>query len=204
MTDEKNPENGQESSSLTMEQVNTIVNSAISSRLKSFEKKFEDFAQRLAPQSQEEPKKDEKLSNQELNNLKKQFDALQKERDGEVTKRKDFELRNAVKEQLLAAGVAPHLQKAAMAMLVDSDKVVGYDEDNQIVFKTATGDVDLASGLKNWSRTDEGKAFVAARGTQGSGERSFAKPNNNLSEKLSRTDVGNMLEEALVNGGFNK
>jgi len=203
--DSANSEQADTALSVTMEQVNQAVNAAISNRFKSFEKKFEEFTSKLSnPQQAEEPKKDEKLSNTELVKLKQQFDALKQERDSEVSKRKDFELRNTVKENLIKAGVSTPMIKAAMALLVDSDKIVGYNDDEQIVFKTESGDLDLAVGLKNWSKSEEGKAFVAPRGAQGSGERTFGKTNTNTTVKPSRAEVGNMLEEALLGGGLNK
>ena len=204
--DSANSEQADTASSVTMEQVNQAVNAAISNRFKSFEKKFEDFTSKLTnPAQAEEPaKKDEKLSNTELLKLKQQFDALKQERDTEVSKRKDSELRNSVKESLLKAGVSTPMIKAAMALLVDSDKVVGYNDEDQIVFKTESGDLDLVSGLKTWAKSEEGKAFVAPKGAQGSGERTFGKTNINTTVKPSRAEVGNMLEEALLGGGFNK
>jgi hypothetical protein len=205
MTDNKNDsansEQADTASSITIEQVNQAINAAISNRFKSFEKKFEEFATKLTPPDKiEEPKKDEKLSNAEMQALKKQLENIQKERDTEVSNRRNLELRNSVKENLLKAGVSPAMVKAAMAVLVDSDKVVGYDEADQIVFKSATGDMDLASGLKTWAKSEEGKAFVAPRGAIGSGEKSFGKVNSNTSAKPSRQEVGAMLEEALFAG----
>jgi hypothetical protein len=203
MTDNKNDSASSEQAdtalSITLEQVNQIVNAAISSRFKSFEKKFDEFSTRLAtPDHNEEPKKDEKLSNTELLNLKKQLEAIQKERDSEVSKRKDTELRTSVKETLLKAGVAPHMIKPALAMLVDSDKVVGYNDEDQVVYRTQTGDLDLDSGLRSWIKSDEGKAFAAPKGALGSGERSFGKSNTNSLVKPSRQEVGAMLEEVLL------
>ena len=208
LTDSAESEQADTASSITIEQVNQIVNQAISSRFKSFEKKFDDFTAKLAPidkENQEPNKKEEKLSNAELVKVKQQLEAIQKDRDNEVAKRKDFELRNSVKENLLKSGVAPHMVKAAMAMLVDSDKIIGYNDEDQIIYKTATGDVELTSGLKDWVKTEEGKAFVAPKGAIGSGEKTFGKaftPNSNV--KPSRQEVGNMLEEALLTGMKNQ
>jgi len=207
--DSANSEQADTASSITnvtIEQVNQVVNAAISNRFKTFEKKLDEFSTKFQPLPvvQEEPKeKVEKISNLELVKLKQQFDAMQKERDSELSKRKDFELRNNVKETLLKSGVSQNLLKAAMAVLIDSDKLIGYNEEDQIVFKTESGEVDLLSGLKTWVKTDEGKSFVAPKGSVGSGEKSFSsKPSNslNLSAKPSRQEVGNALEEVLLGG----
>ena len=188
-------------SSLTMDDVSRLVNSAISSRMKSFEKKLEEFTSKLTPQQTEE-KPAEKISNLELVQLKKQLELIQKERDTEVSKRKDFELRNTVKEQLLKNGVNPNMVKAAMAILVDSDKLVSYNEDNEICWSDKElGKIDLSSGLKNWSKTDEGKSFLAPKSLQGTGSTSRGYQNNIKSnDKLTKTEIGSLLEQALLNG----
>ena len=82
------------------------------------------------------------------------------------------------------------------------DGSIGYDEDNQIVYKTATGDKDINLGLKEWIRSDEGKAFVPPKGALGSGERTFGNAGGKSQAVPSRQEVGAMLEEALLGGGF--
>ena len=194
INDPASSEQADVASSITVEQVNQIVNSAISSRFKSFERKLDEFATNFKPTTQEEPKKEDKFSV-----LQRQMEAIQKERDAEVAKRKDTELRTSIKDALVKSGVSPHMVKAAMSVLVDSDKVVGYNDDDQIVFKTATGDLDLANGIKTWAKSEEGKVFVAPRGTQGSGERSFGKPTVNGKTPVPSSDeVGSLLGDFLL------
>jgi hypothetical protein len=190
---------------LNEEKVNRIVNSAISNRMKSFERKMDEFMGKFTQPTEEKPVKEEKVSNTELLQLKRQLEAIQKERDTEVSKRKDTELRNVVKEQLLKAGVNPSMVKAAMAILVDSDKVVGYDEADQVSWKdNDLGSIDLASGLRNWSKTDEGKSFIAPKLVQGTGAKGFSNKVNKLENKLSRSEVGSMLEQALLGGDLDQ
>lgn len=194
--------NQEQSSSLTIDDVSKIVNAAISSRLKSFEKQLSDFASKL-PQQKEEPQKEEKLTNTaELLKLKQQLENLQKERELEVTKRRDIELKTSLQAQINKIGVPTHLQKALMAQLLHEDKLVSY-EDDQIVFHTSTGDLDLESGLKSWSKSEDAKAFLSPLGAKGSGEKSFNKLSTIKSEKPSRSEVAQQLEQAILTG-FNE
>jgi hypothetical protein len=57
-----------------------------------------------------------------------------------------------------------------MAILLDADKAVGYEED-EIVFRTEEGATDLASGLKAWAKTEDAKFFLPAKGASGSGSK---------------------------------
>ena len=195
---------------LTVEQVNQIVNSAISSRLKSFEKKFDEFATKLTtkPESTEPilQQKEEKVSNAELLNLKKQFEALKVEKEQETAKRKDLDLRTTVKEHLQKAGVPAHLMKAATAVVIDSDKLVSYNEDDQLVFRSDVGDLDLASGLKQWSKSSDGKVFLAPKNVSGSGEKVSNNQSGSQTKSKSlvpnRQDALASLEAALSEGKF--
>lgn len=189
---------------LTIEQVNAQINAAISSRLKSFEKKFDEALSKLTtkPEQQEGAQKEEKVSNSELISLKKQFEALQKERDQEVSKRKDLDLRTSLKDQLQKAGVAPHMLKAATAILVDHDKLVGYNEEDQLSFRSDTGDLDLVSGVKQWLKSSEGKAFMSPKNISGSGEKSQSNSQalGNKVQQPTRREVAELLEIALTSG----
>jgi hypothetical protein len=182
-----------------MDQVSIAINAAISGRLKSFEKRLEEFSTKIAPQPQQEPQDDKKPSNAELAALKRQFDALQKERDLEVSRRKDSELRTTIKDQLQKTGVAPHLTKAAMAVLVDSDKLVGYNEDGELVFRTSTGDLTVEEGIRSWVKSEEGKSFVQPKGVSGSGERQVkSSALSTEGRKVSKEEAGEAFQRWLM------
>jgi hypothetical protein len=181
----------------TVDQVAQIVNAAISSRNKNFEKKFEELMGKLAP-TEPDTKPGEKPS-AELSKLQKQLADLQAERESEKEKRRDLELRSSVKEKLSSLGIQPTHIKAAMAVLVDSERSIGYNEDGELVFRTPTGDRDLESGLKAWAKSEEAKLFLPPRGVAGSGEKPAAQQLNRSqgNAPTNREQVGEMLLQAL-------
>lgn len=192
MEDNQNQEQVEEKVSL--DQVNQIVNKAISARLKSFESKFDDFVSKVAPKEQP---KEEKLS--EVAQLKKQLENLVKERDTEKSKRREVNLRNQVKEQLLAAGVSPQMIKPAMAVLVDSDKLVDYDEEENLVFKSEEGYQSIQDGISSWFK-GEGKVFQSAKNVSGSGDtKAYRGAQKAPQQQLSQEELGAMLEQTLFN-----
>lgn len=178
---------------VSREELNQIVNSAISSRNKSFEKKFDEFINKFNSNTAE---KQETKPTSEKEGFVKRIAALEQERDAAISKQRDKDLREQVRDNLTKAGIPPHLQKAAMAILISEDKVVSYDEDGTMVFKTQNeGNLVLAEGIKSWVKSDEGKNFLPAKGAAGSGDRNYNSSNNKTSQKL--TDVG--LAEKLLN-----
>lgn len=188
--DEKQNQESEEK--LTLDQVSQLVNKAISNRFKSFESKFEEFATKLAPK---EEVKEEKLS--EVAMLKRQLESLVKERDAEKSKRRDVNLRNTVKEQLAAAGVSQQMIKPAMAMLIDSDKLVDYDDDENLVFKSEEGYQSLQDGIKSWIKVD-GSVFQAPKNVSGSGDMRAYKAAKSQAP-VSDEELGAMLEQVLFN-----
>lgn len=138
--------------------------------------------------------KEEKLS---LASLQKTIDLLKKEKEEETNQKRDLQLRNSVKEQLASLNIAPHLQKAAMAVLVDSDRLISYDDNGSLIFKGKYGNQDLSEGLKSWAKTDEAKAFQTPKGAMGSGDR----VHQNSPPKISNnTELGQLLIDAHNSG----
>lgn len=210
-----NPDSGEGDApqSVTIEQVNQIVHAAITARNRALESKLDSqFAElrnlMAPPQTQEEPTSRVGKVDAKTQMLETQLKQMQAER----ARRRDSELRNAVKDQLMAAGVNPSTIKALVAMHVDADKSVGYasDESDEIVFKTRDSVYSLQEGVGKWLQSDEAKAYLAPKGATGSGDRSYFKTNNtnqSSGKPPSRQSVGNMLANALIglpsgNSGF--
>lgn len=172
---------------LTEEEVNYRVNAAITGRMKAFDKQLESITAvlaRLAPP--EEPEKQPSKMSQ----MEKQVELLTKERDQERQINKSKELRRQVTEKLTAKGVDASLLKPALATLIDADKVVDYDEDDQIVFKTPTGNLNLELGISNYLKSD-GKIFLPLKGTSGTGAKSPGAPKTQ--PKMSDSDLATAL-----------
>lgn len=180
-------ENGEVSDSpqyVTIEQFNTALNGMASSQKKEFRKSIDELKGLLVSQQQEkvekeQPEKVDPNANPEFAKMQKQLaettkrlEAISAEKEAEIVKRKDTELNTSLQAELAKIGVPASRIKAVVAMMKHEDKVVGYDEDGSLVFKTPNGDTDLAAGIKGWSKTDEGKEFIAATGVKGAGNKS--------------------------------
>ena len=189
--------------SVTIEQVNQIVNAAITARNRALESKldsqFAELRNLMAPQQdQQEPTSRVGKVDAKTQMLETQIKQMQTER----ARRRDSELRSAVKDQLIAAGVSPQAVKALVALHVDADKSVGYasDESDEIVVRSKDAVYSLQDGLGNWLKSDDAKIYLAPKGASGSGDRSYNKTNNNQfsGKPPSRSSVGNMLATALM------
>lgn len=113
----------------------------------------------------------------QLADQQKATEQLKAERDAEKAKARDQLLRTKLADDLTKGGVDPRYVKNAVGHLVDVEKRVRFadDEGDDIVFKDATGDVDLATGLKGWIKGDDAKIYLPPRGTQGAGDRPGGK-----------------------------
>lgn len=185
--------------------VSQTVNSAISQRNTAFERKIEALlTAKVAPQEQvdESGVKPGRVPNAELIAMKKQLEDLKAEKQAEVSKNRDSQLRSNLREQLTKAGVAPHLIKAAIATLVDSDKAVSYtseefaDDKDRIVFRNGKQEEDLNAGISKWIKSEEGSSFLAPRGAQGSGDRSYNSGNKTANQPVSDNALADMLRNA--------
>jgi hypothetical protein len=92
------------------------------------------------------------------------------ELESERAKVRDKELRGALGEVLNKHGVTGIYNDNAIGRLVDSKKLVAYDEDGSIVFKDGDGVLDLESGVKSWVASEEGKLYTPPRNANGSGD----------------------------------
>lgn len=119
-------------------------------------------------------------ANDELKKALARIEELEgKNRDAEEratqteAKRLRSEERTALTEALVQAGVDKSRMRAAVALIYGEDQAVGRDDDKRIVFKIPkagyTDEVTLEEGISHWLKTDEGKAFLPAKGSAGSG-----------------------------------
>jgi hypothetical protein len=218
--------NVQATSGLTADQVveivTDVVNKAISNRNKQVESKFEKsltelksmFEQKLTAATaapvvaSNEPKVEDspiyKGMLKQYEEIKSRLDQSEKEKAAEREAARDLKMRQRVADELVKAGVDPSRTKHALALLVDSEKRVRFDEDGEMIFRdTDNQDVDFSTGLRSWSKSDDAKVFMPARGATGSGDRRPAERRNaSNSGSNSIEEVGNSLLNVLKDVGF--
>lgn len=203
--DNQTPRADQDGDDTSQNDINAQINRAITSRMKPLLTKIDNLTTLLAQKQDTEQKteeKPEKVSNSEMASMKKQFDAMKAERDAEVQKRKETDLRTNTREALLKAGVPQHMVKAAMATLITEDKFIHLNDDGQVVFKSDTGEeLDLGSGLKNYFKTDDGKVFLPAKAVAGSGDKNYRAPNNNKSPTQTTDELAALLTDLRFQNG---
>lgn len=109
-------------------------------------------------------------------------DAAKKIADAETAaqtaaaKQKESALRATLQERLTKAGFDPKRVHLALGTLIDAQKRVRYGDDESIVFRGDDNEeVDLETGLKAWSQTDDAKTYMPPRGASGSGDRPGGK-----------------------------
>ena len=176
--------------------VSKITNSAITQRFNSFESKLnEKFAAPVQESDEKDPTAEKprftKEKNSEFMALKSKIEKMEAEKQQLLAKERDANLRKSLSAELTKAGVDPRFIKAAVATLVDSDKLVSYTADeyeknqnpNKIVFRGSDGEEELPKGINSWVRSEEGKNFVAAKGARGSGDKTYKVLNNNTGNK---------------------
>lgn len=114
----------------------------------------------------------------QISDQKAATEQLKTERDAEKARAREQVLRTSLADSLTKGGVDPARVRQAVGILVDVEKRVRFagDDDDELVFKDVTGDVDLATGLKSWIKSDDAKIFLPPRGTQGAGDRSAGRP----------------------------
>ena len=219
--------NEQATSGLTAESVtalvNEVVNKAISARNKDVDKKFQatmtelmsKFEEKLkavtpAPVSNpDEPKVEDspvyKGMQKKFAELQEKFEQSEREKAEERNKARDIAMRQRVADELVKAGVDPSRTRHALALLVDSEKRVKYDDDGEIVFRDLDNqELDFATGLRSWAKSEDAKVFMPARGSTGSGDRRPAsrKPASNNGSASLEDEIGESLLGALKDAGF--
>lgn len=121
----------------------------------------------------------------------------QEEREQERKQRQAAEERGALERTLRGNGIAEKLVPAATALLYDSRRVLGRNDDGQIVFRAQRdGYVDelkLEDGIREWIDSDEGKSFLPATDSSGSGARGGSSPPRQA--RKPKGDDGELSEE---------
>jgi hypothetical protein len=104
----------------------------------------------------------------EVRKLRKMVDELTnsiKQRDSAAQAQ---ELVGTVREALTSVGVEPNRLRGAIAVVKDSIK---WTDDGELVFVAKRDgyeeDIDVATGIKEWAGTDEGKSYLAAPTVRG-------------------------------------
>lgn len=114
----------------------------------------------------------------QLEEQKRSTEKILAERDAEKASARDQKLRSKLSENLTKGGLDPRHVGKAVGLLIDVEKRVRFSDDDgdEVVFKDATGDLDLDTGLKGWLKGDDAKIFLPPRGSQGSGDRGQGRP----------------------------
>lgn len=147
---------------LTLSQAEAMI----SKRVKEELKKFSDAA-KPAPE-------EDKTSVGPMKKMQAELESLRAEREAEKVAKFDSQLRSTVKDALLKNNVPSNMVKFAVAHLVDGDKLIKFNEDGELVYADPRfGDFDVEKGIKQFLQSEDGKAFQAPKGAQGSGDRTY-------------------------------
>ncbi len=122
----------------------------------------------------------------------------------ERARSRDSQLRSKLAEELMKSGFKDANQaRHAVHFLADGDKRVRWaDEDSDaIVFRDNDGtEVDLATGLKGWAKTDDAKIYLPPQGASGSGDRGGGRSPQGGKKKPQRGELGAALAETIGSG----
>lgn len=194
------PQGNDAPGAVTEDRVVEIINRAMSARNKTFEKQIADkfdgnFKElretlgKLGETRDKAPKEGKKNKDgdeeadpavksmqRELADLKGEVTRAKQIASDERAKNRTATLRSKVTDELAKHGITdPTRIKHALALLVDSEKRISFQDDDgdNIVFRDSNDDpLDLTQGLKSWVKSDDGKHFLPPSGTRGSGDRS--------------------------------
>lgn len=212
---------------VTKDELNELMNRAMTSRFADFQKKLvKEVETSLAPiatkleeigKQQSAPPQTSTTTEgkaieehplvkglqKQLGEAMKAVESLRDERDTEKRNARSTRLRQSVTEALTKGGVAAKHLENAVGWLLDSKKRVRFtdDESESLTFREDAGEVDFATGLKGWLKSDEAKIYLAATGTQGSGDRGGTKgPANGQQPMTAGRALLGMAMNA-INGG---
>jgi hypothetical protein len=129
----------------------------------------------------------------QLAEQKAEHDRLMSELAAEKQQRKDGALRQTLAEELAKSGITdPTRQRIATAHLLSQGLVVHGEDGSPLYAESADSHLDLATGIKAWSKSEEAKIFLPPTGARGSGDRPVQggpKSQANGSEPTA-TDLG--------------
>lgn len=197
MSDENNKEAGDktvesdsEKETFTLVEVQRMLKAQMSEYKKEM---LSLLAQNAAPAPKSKDESSEDVTSKAA--LKRQLDQLMKERDDEKAAKRALELETSVKDTASRLGVSPTFVEPLLALIVDRKKLAYVNPDGLVTFKGKYGDeVDVETGLKDFLKTDEGKAYLAPKGAKGSNDRRQSSTIGD-NEKLSREDAGSALSK---------
>jgi hypothetical protein len=139
---------------------------------------------------------------EQIASLTKQAEDARSERDAERARARDSLLRQRVTDALSGVGIEGVRARHALGLLVDAEKRTRWSDDGEtILFRTdAHDEVDLATGLREWLKTDDAKLYLPPRGAAGSGDRPGAQPPGPRppSGPVDRATVADGLRRALL------
>lgn len=139
---------------------------------------------------------------EQIATLTKQAEDARSERDAERARARDSLLRQRVTEALSGVGIEGVRARHALGLLVDAEKRARWSDDGEsILFRTdAHDELDLATGLREWLKTEDAKLYLPPRGAAGSGDRPGAQPPGPRAPTgpLDRTTVAEGLRRALL------
>lgn len=145
----------------------------------------------------------------QIRELKAANDAEKSEREKERQIRMRDEERGMLTDSLRTSGLPDTMIKAAVALLHGEEKRIGRTDDGRIVFRTEKGtgaarytdEQDMAVGVAEWLKTDDGKSFVPARPAQGAGGQATRPGARPGSPAEAKAQAAADLARVLMGGG---
>ncbi|HEU4728395.1 MAG TPA: hypothetical protein VFT22_10910 [Kofleriaceae bacterium] len=105
-------------------------------------------------------------------------------------------------KKLAELGIEGIRAHKAIGDLVHVSKLVKYESDDsdEIVFVDKDGDIDLDTGIKSWSKTEDAKIYLPPRGASGSGDRPGGRSANAAGHgaKVDANAIGQMVLESFA------
>lgn len=107
---------------------------------------------------------------------------------------KDKEMRALLTEKLLDAGASKRHVAKAVGFLLDTEKAVGRDEDDSIVWRIgADALTDLDTAAKLFMKSPDAALYTEPRGTTGTGQQSIRKPAERVQKSISSDDLADAI-----------
>lgn len=170
--------------SVTIEQVNELVNKALGARDKRFETKvtemFGNFGKTLeerlaamAPKAPEEQPQGDKKVDPELVKLRQMFEAQNKVLEAEKAARLTAEAKSRSEKAaaLLQSAIGKHVRPEAAQVLIKAFRAdLEFDGDEPTLpLPDGTGRSTIDAAIAAWAKSDDAKAFLPAPTSGGSG-----------------------------------
>lgn len=170
--------------SVTIEQVNELVNKALGARDKRFETKvtemfgnfgktLEDRLAAMAPKAPEEQPQGDKKVDPELVKLRQMFEAQNKVLEAEKSARLAAEAKSRSEKAAaqLQSTLGKHVRPEAASVLIKAFRAdIEFDGDEPTLpLPDGSGRTSIEAAIAAWAKSDDAKAFVPAPSSGGSG-----------------------------------